>query len=85
MSESAAASVARTIVASAAAGAAAWLLLDRLGGYDLARYGRTVMRAVQVFVPLGGAIVVYVAAAWVMRMEEVRLLLSRHKREVTRG
>lgn len=79
------ASFTRTIVASALAGAAAWLLLDRLAAYDLARLGLTAMRAVQVFVPLGGAVVVYLAAAWAMRMEEVRLLFSRHKRRPREG
>ena len=79
------ASFARTIVASAIAGVVAWLLLRWVGGFHLARLGRTGMRAVQVFVPLSGAIIAYVAAAWGMRMPEVRWLISRHGKAVAKA
>lgn len=70
----------RMLLAAAIATAAAWGMLRALawpeftGGLSLAR------RAVGVFVPLGGAIVVYLAAARLLGLPEVGRLLALRRR-----
>ncbi|MBN2563247.1 MAG: murein biosynthesis integral membrane protein MurJ [Phycisphaerae bacterium] len=74
-----AASVGRTVVASAVAGLAAWALLRWTAGMDASGVGTTGARAAQVFGPLIGAVLAYLATARLLGMEEVRWLLSRHR------
>jgi putative peptidoglycan lipid II flippase len=72
-------SVAQTALASAVAGAVAWLLLSCVERLNLRGLGATGGRVVEVFVPLIGCMLVYLAVARILRMEELREVLSRHK------
>lgn len=69
----------KMIVAAAFATVAAWWLLRLTTAMDLAALGRTGARAVEVFVPLVGAGVVYLLAARFMRAEELGWLLGRSR------
>ena len=76
------ASALKTTIATALAGAAAWMLL---GWVKESSFPTTIthsvlaIRAVRVFIPLGGAMLVYLAVARIIRMEELSLLLPRKK------
>ncbi len=70
-------SVAKTCVASAAAGVSAWLLLRWATSWDLSGVGQVVRRAVQVGVPLGGCMLAYVLTAKLLRMQELDWVLKR--------
>jgi putative peptidoglycan lipid II flippase len=72
-------SVAQTALASAVAGATAWMLLSCVDRLNLRSLGATGGRAVEVFVPLIGCMLAYMAVARVLRMEELRWVLGRHK------
>ena len=72
-------SVTQTALASAVAGATAWLLLICVDRMNLRSLGATGGRAVEVFVPLIGCMLAYMAVARVLRMEELRWVLGRHK------
>jgi putative peptidoglycan lipid II flippase len=72
-------SVAQTALASAVAAAVAWLLLSCVDRLNLRGLGVAGGRAVEVFVPLIGCMLVYLAVARILRMEELRWVLMRHK------
>ncbi len=71
-----ASSVVRTAVATAAGAAVAWFVLGWARGLDLSGLGVTGTRAVHVFGPLIGGLLVYWVAAWLLRMDETRWLLA---------
>jgi putative peptidoglycan lipid II flippase len=79
------ASVMKTSIASIAAGATAWAITSWVAGSEpqgiarFAEYGRLLSRALHVFLPLGAAILVYLAAARLMRMQELAWLMPRRK------
>ncbi len=72
-----AASFAKTLMASAIAAAAAWFMLNATTRLDLTAFGRIGGRAVLVFIPLLAAGALYVGAAFVMRMDEVRWIIPK--------
>ena len=69
----------QTVVATAAAGLAAWGLSGWVMGLDLARLGHTVAAAVHVFVPLAAAVGLFLLVAMVLRMKEPGWMLTRRK------
>jgi putative peptidoglycan lipid II flippase len=72
-------SAVNTVVASTAAGVVSWLLLGWARGLDLASEGVMIARAVNVFVPLIGALLAFFLLAVVLRMQELRwLFTARH-------
>lgn len=72
-----AASALRTLTAGAGVVLAGWWLLDWISAVDLSGFGRIGARAVSVFVPLGGAAGVYLAAARLLRCDELGLVFAR--------
>lgn len=76
-----AASFAKTLMASAIAAAAAWYMLNATKDMDLTAFGRIGGRAVLVFMPIVAAGAVYVGAARLMRMDEVRWIVPMRARD----
>ncbi len=76
------ASFLRTLVASAVAGLTAWLLLRWFQGMNLHTQSKLIVRALNVFGPLLGAMAVYLATAKFILRDEMSLILSRSKKEV---
>jgi len=72
-----AASAIKTLVATVAAGFAAWGLHAWTTGLDLTRLGYTVVGAIQVFVPLAAAVGAFLLVAVALRMKEPGWLLTR--------
>jgi putative peptidoglycan lipid II flippase len=61
----------KMLVAGALAGAMAWWLARWTAGMHLSALGKTGTRAVEVFIPLAGAGLVYLGVAKLMRAEEI--------------
>jgi putative peptidoglycan lipid II flippase len=72
-------STVKMVVAGALAGLAAWWLLRWSMKTDLATVGRTGARAVQVFLPLGGAGIAYLFAAKLLRADELGWVFGRSR------
>ena len=73
-------SLVKTLLAGVAAGIAAYYVFAFIASSNIA-WGPIISRAIQVFVPLGAAVAVFLGMAAMMRMEELRLLLpARSKR-----
>lgn len=69
----------KMLIGGTLAGAAAWWLIRWAGGMDMSSLGRTGARAVEVFVPLVGAGLVYLGSAYLLKSEEIGWLLGRRR------
>lgn len=73
-------SLAKTLAASALAGAVAWFALRWLQGVKPATFGGIGERSLRVFAPLTGAAAVFLLSSVAMRMDEVHWLIPRRRR-----
>src|SRR5262249_47572439 len=73
-------SLARTLFAGCLAGLAAYGVILLVGKLDLAHVGRLLARSIRVFLPLGAAMIAFLATAALLRMEELGLLIPERLR-----
>jgi putative peptidoglycan lipid II flippase len=76
-------SLIKTLIASAAAGLAAWAVLRMATHWDLIAWGRIGSRGILVFTPLLGAVATYFVASFALRMDELRWIVPKRGTSAT--